>query len=206
MGNSLHDMSKEPKQQIWVKPRHLATNVKNLNLFLKFFGENQQKSKTIQLKTEQCIKGQLTTLMNEDGTPFPMVETMEIELWRDDSGSDVEWFCDLVTVLDLDTGHSTPFPVQRWIRPKIHYRIRALDTFLPQDDPYPEQRIRELEYKRRVYLTYPMMYYVVGDESYSDDMIKVSEIFFHADTETSCNRTLSISFQRSFFSIEFCMI
>ena len=79
-------------------------------------------------------------------------------------------------------------------------------TLLPQDDPYPEQRIRELEYKRRVYRTYPMMYYVVGDENCSANMIKVSEIFFHADTENSCNRTLSISFQRSFFSIEFYMI
>ena len=128
MGNNFHDMSKEPKQQVWVKPRHLAKNVKNLNLFFKFFGENQQKSKTIQLKTEQYIKGQLTTLMNEDGTPFPVGETMEIELWRDNFGSDVEWFCDLVTVLDLDTGHSIPFPVQRWIRPNIHYRIRAFDT------------------------------------------------------------------------------
>ena len=78
----------------------------------------------------------------------------------------VDWFCDLITILDLDTGGSTPFPVQRWFRPKIHYRIRAFDTFLPQDDPYPEQRIRELEYKRRVYLTYPMMCYVVGDETF----------------------------------------
>ena len=155
MGNSLHDMPKESKQQVWVKPRYSGRNVKNLNLFLIFYGENQQKSKTVQLKIEQCIKGQLTTLMTEDGTPFPVVETMEIELWRGDSGSYVKWFCDLVTVLDLDTGHSIPFPVQRWIRPKIHYRIRAFDTFLPQDDPYPEQRLRELEYKRGVYLTYP---------------------------------------------------
>ena len=50
--------------------------------------------------------------MNEDGTPFPVVETAEIELWKDDSGSGVEWFCDLITVLDLDTGHSIPFPVE----------------------------------------------------------------------------------------------
>ena len=206
MEDSFTLISNGPKHQILVKTRYSQSKVKNLNFFLICCGESQKKSKAIQLKIEQCIKGQLTTLMNEDGTPFPVVETTEFELWRDDSGSDMEWFCDLVTVLDLDTGHSIPFPVQRWIRPKIHYRIRAFDTFLPQDNPYPEQRIRELEYKRRVYLTYPMMYYVVGDESFSDDMIKVSEIFFHADTENSCNRTLSISFQRSFFSIEFCMI
>ena len=106
-----------------------------------------------------------------------MKDVVEIELWKEDSG--VEWFCDLVTILDLDTGYSTPFPVQRWMRSKIHYRIRAFDTFLPQDDPYPEQRIRELEYKRRVYLTYLMMYYVVGDESCSDDMIKVRKTFPH---------------------------
>ena len=163
MGNNLTLMSKEPKQQILVKTRHSQSKVKNWNLFLIFYGESQKKSKVIQLKIEQCIKGQLTTLMNEDGTPFPVVETVEIELWRDDSGSDVEWFCDLVTVLDLDTGHSIPFPVQRLIRPRIHYRIRVYDTFLPQDDPYPEQRDRQLKLKKTSYLSNPLLPFVASE-------------------------------------------
>ena len=163
MGNNLTLMSKEPKQQILVKTRHSQSKVKNWNLFLIFYGESQKKSKVIQLKIGQCIKGQLTTLMNEDGTPFPVVETVEIELWRDDSGSDVEWFCDLVTVLDLDTGHSIPFPVQRLIRPRIHYRIRVYDTFLPQDDPYPEQRDRQLKLKKMSYLSNPLLPFVASE-------------------------------------------
>ena len=167
MGNNLHSMSEEPKQQVWVKTRYSEKNVKNLNVFIIFYGESEEKSKTTQLKIQQCNQGQLITLINEDGTLFPVVETKEIELWRDDSELNVEWFCDLITVFDLDTGHSVPFPVQRWIQPKNHYRIRAFDTCLPQDDPYPEQRIRELEYKRRVYQTYPIMFVVAGDESYS---------------------------------------
>ena len=156
-------MSKEPKQQILVKTRHPKSKVKNLNIYLIFYGENQQKSKTMQLEIEQCSQGQLTTLMTEDGTPFPVVETMEIEIWRGDCGSDVEWFCDLVTVLDLDTGHSIPFPVQRLIRPRTNYRIRVYDTFLPQNDPYPEQRHKELELKKTSYLPNPLLPFVASE-------------------------------------------
>ena len=51
----------------------------------------------------------------------------------------------------LITGQCKPFPVQRWIRPKFHYRIRAYDTILPQDDPNKLQRTHELDYKRTLY-------------------------------------------------------
>ena len=119
-------------------------------------------------------KFETNAIVGQDGSPLK--DIAEIELWKEDS--DAGWFCDLITILDLDTGFSTLFPVQRWVRPGIRYRIRAFDTCLPQDDPYPEQRIRELEYKRRVYLTYPTMYYVVEDQSYSSDMIKVCKSFF----------------------------
>ena len=163
MEDSFTLISNGQKQQILVKTRHSQSKVKNLNFFLIFYGESQKKSKAIQLKIEQCSKGQLTTLMNEEGTPFPVIETVEIELWRDDSGSDVEWFCDLVTVLDLDTGHSIPFLVQRSIRPKTSYRIRVYDTFLPQDDPYPEQRDRELKLKKTSYLSNPLLPFVASE-------------------------------------------
>ena len=174
MEDSFTLISNGPKHQILVKTRHSQSKVKNLNFFLICYGESQKKSKAIQLKVEQCSKGQLTTLMNEDGTLFPVGETMEIELWRDDSGSDVEWFCDLVTVLDLDTGHSIPFPVQRLIRPRIHYRIRAFDTYLPQDDPYPEQRHRQLELKKTSYLSNPLLPFVASEtERYNIDEVNL---------------------------------
>ena len=174
MEDSFTLISNGQKQEILVKTCHSQSKVKNLNFFLIFCGESQKKSKTIQLKIEQCSKGQLTTLMNEDGTPFPVVETAEIELWKDDSGSGVEWFCDLITVLDLDTGHSIPFPVERLIRPKIHYRIRAFDTYLPQDDPYPEQRDRELELKKTSYLPNPLLPFVASEtKSFNTDEVKL---------------------------------
>ena len=94
---------------------------------------------------------------------FQWLKTKEIELWRDDFGPGVEWFCDLITVLDLDAGHGIPFPVQRTITPSTRYRIRTFDTCLPQDDPYPEQRQKELELKRTVYLPNPLLPFVSSE-------------------------------------------
>ena len=51
----------------------------------------------------------------------------------------------------LSTGHSVPFPVQRWVRPSFHYKIKAYDTLLPQDDPNKPHRTLELDYKRTLY-------------------------------------------------------
>ena len=164
MGNGLTLMFKEPKQQIWVKTRHSKSKIKKFNIFLIFHGESQKKSKPIALEIQQCSHGQLITLMNEeDGTLFPVIETKEVELWRDDSALGVEWFCDLITVLDLDTGHGRPFPVQRMITPSTRYRIRAFDTCLLQDDPYPEQRQKQLELKQTLYLPNPLLPFVTSE-------------------------------------------
>ena len=51
----------------------------------------------------------------------------------------------------FSTGHSVPFPVQRWVRPNFHYKIKAYDTLLPQDDPNKPHRTLELDYKRTLY-------------------------------------------------------
>ena len=51
----------------------------------------------------------------------------------------------------LISGQCTPFPVQRWIRKTFHYKIRAYDTLLPQDDPNKLQRALELDNKRTLY-------------------------------------------------------
>ena len=51
----------------------------------------------------------------------------------------------------LLTGHTIPFPVQRWVRPNFHYKIKAYDTLLPQDDPNRHYRDLELDYKRELY-------------------------------------------------------
>ena len=37
------------------------------------------------------------------------------------------------------------------MRPNFHYKIRAYDTLLPQDDPNKSQRALELDYKRTLY-------------------------------------------------------
>ena len=49
------------------------------------------------------------------------------------------------------SGQCKPFPVQRWVRPNFHYKIRAYDTILPQDDPNKSQRALGLEYKQTLY-------------------------------------------------------
>ena len=87
------------------------------NEFVKLCGRDGRKSKTIPLEfhfRDNFERGQtdnfLIKLMADDGKPLGMVE--EIELWRDDSGFGSDWFCDLIVMLDMDKGQSTPFPMQ----------------------------------------------------------------------------------------------
>ncbi|XP_060063432.1 allene oxide synthase-lipoxygenase protein-like isoform X3 [Ylistrum balloti] len=74
-----------------------------------------------------------------------------LEMWRDDCGLGSSWYVDTVTIWSDVTQSDFVFPLFRWIRPNYHYRIRHLDTSLPQLEPYRTQREIELEEKRNIY-------------------------------------------------------
>ncbi|KAL8593844.1 hypothetical protein ACOMHN_065321 [Nucella lapillus] len=75
----------------------------------------------------------------------------KVEFWRDDAGFGSSWYLDTISVENRRTNAKFVFPVFRWVRPFFHYFIRHLDTSLPQQDEYREQRQKDLEEKRKTY-------------------------------------------------------
>lgn len=78
-------------------------------------------------------------------------DVVEIEFWRDSAGIKSDWYVDRISIENMKTNETYVFPVYRWIKADFHYIIRHLDTSLPQEDPYPEQRKMELDDKKSAY-------------------------------------------------------
>ncbi|OWF44209.1 arachidonate 5-lipoxygenase-like [Mizuhopecten yessoensis] len=72
-----------------------------------------------------------------------------IELWRDTGGILDDWYVDVIEV--VCSKQIFVFPFFRWIKPNYHYKVRHLDTSLPADDPFKEQREMELKDARKQY-------------------------------------------------------
>lgn len=72
-----------------------------------------------------------------------------VEVWKDEFGVAAGWFVERITVEKKEkTFH---FPILRWIKAHARYRIQHLDTCLPQNSRFPDQRGEEIEEKRKVY-------------------------------------------------------
>lgn len=72
-----------------------------------------------------------------------------VEVWRDDFGVAADWFVE--TIIVERKGKLFHFPFLRWVKAHTNYRIQHLDTSLPQDDKFLEQRNALLEEKRKLY-------------------------------------------------------
>ncbi|KAK6172844.1 hypothetical protein SNE40_016422 [Patella caerulea] len=75
----------------------------------------------------------------------------KIELWRDNAGLGSDWYVDKIIVENAKTKEQFVFPILRWIKAGFHYKIKHLDTSLPQCDRHSEQRKMELEDKKKLY-------------------------------------------------------
>lgn len=80
-----------------------------------------------------------------------MGKIVRIELWRNDAGVASDWYVDKIVIENRVTNSSFVFPIFRWIKAKYHYQIKHLDTSLPQQEEFPEQRKMELAEKRKEY-------------------------------------------------------
>ncbi|PAA89542.1 hypothetical protein BOX15_Mlig001506g7, partial [Macrostomum lignano] len=83
----------------------------------------------------------------------------KIEFWRDASGVEFDWFCEKVIIRDRRQGIGgkwlySYFPVHRWIHPDRHYFSHDCESFLPADDPMPDERIAELTERRNNFQLY----------------------------------------------------
>ncbi|OWF44216.1 Arachidonate 5-lipoxygenase [Mizuhopecten yessoensis] len=91
-----------------------------------------------------------TDVFHATSTFLDNVDT--IEIWRDDKDSSTnEWFVEVIKVVCKESDKAFIFPCLRWIKGDYHYKIRHLDTSLPQDDPHKEQRLAELNDKKKTY-------------------------------------------------------
>ena len=75
-------------------------------------------------------------------------DVVDVELWRDNAGGKPDWFCEVIIVNDRRSQRSFYFPVHRWLKSDLRYKIPAYGTSLPQTDPTGLQRRQELEAKR----------------------------------------------------------
>ncbi|XP_059168642.1 allene oxide synthase-lipoxygenase protein-like isoform X2 [Physella acuta] len=80
-----------------------------------------------------------------------MGKIVRIEVWKDDAWAASDWYVDKIVIENRVTNNTFVFPIFRWIKAKYHYQINHLDTSLPQDEQYPEQRAMELSEKRKAY-------------------------------------------------------
>lgn len=100
-----------------------------------------------------------------------------IEFWRENDGPP-DWFCEVIIVNDRRTERNFYFPVQRWVKPRLRYKMQVYDTLLPQLDPNKDQRDGELAELREVYRygqkadDLPVQVAIVPEnEQFSDDFM-----------------------------------
>jgi len=73
------------------------------------------------------------------------------ELWTSGWILNNSWYVDRIAVENAVTGAEYIFPIQRWVNVGKHYFIDHLDTALPQQEKFPEQREAELQRKFNEY-------------------------------------------------------
>jgi len=71
-------------------------------------------------------------------------EVQRIELWRDNHDSSSNWYLEWIEVRNPSSQMTTIFPVMKWIKAGKHYFFNHIDTCLPQDEQFKEQRKMEL--------------------------------------------------------------
>ena len=78
-------------------------------------------------------------------------EVQRIELWRDAYGLFSNWYLDWIEVTNLTTNITSIFPAMKWIKENQRYFFNHIDTCLPQDDPFKQMRMLELQSIQRDY-------------------------------------------------------
>lgn len=71
-------------------------------------------------------------------------EVQRIELWRDSWGLFSNWYLEWIEVTSLSSKITSIFPVMKWIKEDHRYFFKHIDTCLPQDEPFKDQRMMEL--------------------------------------------------------------
>ena len=78
-------------------------------------------------------------------------EVQRIELWRDSGGLFSNWYLEWIEVTSLSSKITSIFPVMKWIKEDYRYFFKHIDTCLPQDEPFKDQRMMELMTMQKEY-------------------------------------------------------
>ncbi|KAH9509997.1 hypothetical protein Btru_044803 [Bulinus truncatus] len=132
----------------------------NANVWIILYDENSKATPPIKL--DQFLKNNFergttdvfqisksdTSKLKKDG------QVAKIEFWRDDHGNSSDWYVDEIEVKNKNTRSTFLFPVNSWVSANKHYKIKHLDTSLPQheDDDLKEPRKQFLDEKRKNYV------------------------------------------------------
>lgn len=84
-----------------------------------------------------------------------------IEFWRTDGSDNAEgynvaaWYLDRVIIRDKRFGLTGEwdyffFPLHDWVVPAAQYVIHDCETFLPQQEPFPDLRLVQLERRQQL--------------------------------------------------------
>ena len=97
--------------------------------------------------------GQVENFYLKDQVYLPSIDY--IEIWRDDTGILDNWYVDFIKVKNTTSDAEFEFPVFRWLKAHFTYRIVHLDTSLPQNECFSDQRKMELSDKKIKYEVSP---------------------------------------------------
>ncbi|KAH9509993.1 hypothetical protein Btru_044798 [Bulinus truncatus] len=136
----------------------------NANVWIILYDENSNATPPIKL--DQFLKNNFersstdvfqisksdTSNLKKDG------QVAKIEFWRDDHGNSSDWYVDKIEVRNKNTGSTFLFPVNRWVNANYHYKIKHLDTSLPQHEH------DDLKDTRRQYLLEKTKNYVLDQK------------------------------------------
>ncbi|XP_078678919.1 polyunsaturated fatty acid 5-lipoxygenase-like isoform X1 [Branchiostoma floridae x Branchiostoma belcheri] len=126
----------------------------NSNVFIRLYDDKGHQSRQLLLDVwwkndfEKGSEGQYPLRDVKVAAPI-----LQMELWRDETCPDDDWYCDSVSVqLNPDTnGPTYDFPVHRWIKKNDHVWLIPGDCELPQNDLNPKDRADELLLMKRRY-------------------------------------------------------
>lgn len=164
--------SRLPDYEVLVKTGDVKGAGTDANVYISLVDAKGRKSRDILLdcKWRDDFEKGNTDVFKIRNVP-KLGEIDRIEVWRDTTGLNDNWFVELIKVKSMrktqkaDNNNSTekkamnvsntrqeiPFPCNRWIKENLRFVLVKYDSVLPQFDDRKEQRRDELIRKRELY-------------------------------------------------------
>lgn len=155
MGNQCSSLP--PDYEIIVKTGDVKGAGTDANVYCALICEDGTRSRNLHLDCKwknDFEKGNVDSFKVNDCAGLGTLT--ELEIWRDETGLGDDWYVEWIKVNRLafpaDVDEPAIFPCNRWVKADRKLCITKFDCVLPQFDKHPEQRKKELEEKRQLYV------------------------------------------------------